>query len=83
MVRKDNRHNLSLYFYHLYLRFEVPSFTSSLAFLPQVWYGPRLSPYHSHLHDDGIGNFNDSVIIGILEGFTILFLYAKLALCRI
>jgi hypothetical protein len=38
LVRKDNRHNFSVYFYHLYLRFELPSAgaTSLLAFVPQV-----------------------------------------------
>jgi phosphatidylinositol glycan class M len=38
LVRKDNRHNFSVYFYHLYLRFEAASagVTSLLAFLPQV-----------------------------------------------
>jgi hypothetical protein len=38
LVRKDNRHNFSVYFYHLYLRFELPAAgaTSLLAFVPQV-----------------------------------------------
>jgi phosphatidylinositol glycan class M len=37
-VRKDNRHNFSVYFYHLYLQFEAPSatMTAFLAFAPQL-----------------------------------------------
>ncbi len=38
IVRKDNRHNFSVYFYHLYLQFEAPSatMTAFLAFAPQL-----------------------------------------------
>ena len=37
LIRRDNRHNFSVYFYLLYLQFETPSsLTGLLAFFPQI-----------------------------------------------
>eukprot|EP00033_Pygsuia_biforma_P004573 GCRY01005015.1.p1 GENE.GCRY01005015.1~~GCRY01005015.1.p1 ORF type:complete len:436 (-),score=79.91 GCRY01005015.1:90-1397(-) len=49
LVRKDNRHNLSIYFYHLYLTFAAPSsfLTALLSFLPQLLLTISLAVYFS------------------------------------
>ena len=34
LIRKDNRHNFSVYFYQIYLRFKGQNYVKTAAFLP-------------------------------------------------